>query len=110
LQVILNPNLSQELQDALASITGGADPRVLRVLVSFPAKPNEDTIRTVAASANHPVATMDIRDVATDDTLKEVLTSLEAVMDRNVAHRVCRVLKRRELTPPPARRKKKKNL
>jgi orotate phosphoribosyltransferase-like protein len=92
--VNLNLDLSQELQDALASVTGGAVPRVLRVLVSFPTIPNEDTVRTVVASSNYPVATMDIRDVVTDDTLKEVLTSLEAAMGRTAA---CQVLNKRNV-------------
>jgi len=72
---------------------------VLRLFISLPATPN---------NADYPVATMDIKDVATDDVQREVLASLEA------AYHVHKVLKKRPVgevdcpTAPSVRKRRRR--
>jgi hypothetical protein len=80
--IVSNPQLNEELQEALCNLGSGADKAgslgVLRVLCSFPAEPHTATLTKLAqADKCNYVATMNIKRLAKDHTEKEVIRAME---------------------------------
>jgi hypothetical protein len=75
--------LSQELQDALRDLGPATDKAgalgVIRVLMSYPAKPHLDTLTKVTNVdvSNHPAATVDVESLAKHPSDQELLESLK---------------------------------
>jgi len=73
--------LNKQLRDALVDLGSATDeaghPRVLRVLVSHPAKPNDQVMQLVASvKPGSPVAQVDITSIATLDKERQALLSM----------------------------------